>query len=155
MDPVFNDMNMVEAIVRLVAASCGCLLTASQLTDRVFLCHSSSQSVIYMAQIRPILQAPVLDLITRIQEWAFSGDTNPVQLIIEGTCVSYNLSTVECEVTKPTQMADMTSTGASSVVIVVVVVVLIVVILIALILINIRVLRSKLWSKLKAKEESG
>ena len=108
MDLVSKDMDIVKAIVQFVATNCECDFTADRLTDRVFLCHSSSpQSITYQTQLHGTLQAPVADLIAMIQEWSSSGGTIPVQLlplILNGACVSSTSYTVECEATEPTQM---------------------------------------------------
>ena len=115
---VSKDMNIVEAIVQFVATNCDCDFTADHFTDRVFLCHPSSpQSVTYQVQPHGTLQAPVADLITMIQEWAFSGITIPVQLLpltLNGACVSSSSYTVECEATEPSQMEDKSSTEVQS-----------------------------------------
>ena len=87
MDPAFNEINRLEAIVKFMAASCCCHLTASQLTDRAFLCRSSSQSVIYMAQLCHTFQAPIFDLITRVQEWAFSGYSGSSSFLRAHVCL--------------------------------------------------------------------
>ena len=156
MDLGAKDMDIVKAIVQFVATNCDCDFTANRLTDRVFLCHSSSpQSVTYQAQLHGTLQAPVADLIAMIQEWSSSGGTIPVQLLpltLNGACVSSSSYTVECEVTEPTQMADKPSTVVQSVsVIAAVVVVLVVVIVLIAIIITIRVRRSKLNPKKESK----
>ena len=154
MDLVSKNMDIVEAIVKFIAAKCDCDFTANRLTDRVFLCHPSSpQSVTYQVQLHGTLRAPVADLITMIQDWANSGVTIPVQLLpltLNGACVSSSSSTVVCEALEPTQMEDKSSTGVRSVsIITAVIVVVIVLIIVALIVIVIivRVRSSKLNSR--------
>ena len=168
MDLVSKDMDIVKAIVQFVATNCDCDFTANRLTDRVFLCHSSSpQSITYQAQLHGTLQASVADLITMIQEWSSSGGTIPVQLLpltLNGACVSSSSYTVECEATETTQMEDKPSTGIQSstevqsstvvqsvYIIAAVVVVLVVVIVLITIIITIRVRRSKLNPKKESK----
>ena len=134
-------MDIVEAIVKFIAAKCNCDFTANRLTDRVFLCHPSSpQSVTYQAQLHGTLRAPVADLITIIQNWANSGVTITVQLLpltLNGACISSSSPTVVCEALEPTQIEDKSSTGVRSVSIItaVIVAVICVLIIVALILI--------------------
>ena len=180
MDLVSKDLDIVKAIVKFVATNCECDFTTDRLTDRVFLCHSSSpQSITYQTQLHGTLQAPVAELIAMLQEWSSSGGTIPVQLlplILNGACVSSTSYTVECEATEPTQMEDKTSTGIQSStedqfstgvqsstevlsstgvqsvsVIAAVVVVLVAVIVLVTIIITIRVQRSKLKLKKESK----
>ena len=158
MDLVSKDMDMVVEVEKFVAANCDCDFTADRLMDRVFLCHPSSpQSVIYQAQLHGTLQAPVVYLITLVEEWAFSGVTIQVQhlsLTLDGVCVSSNSTTVECEATEPTKMEDKSSTGVQSVYViaaVIVVLVMVFVLIITVLIITVIVLNSKLQPKKKSK----
>ena len=158
MDLVSKDMDMVEGIEKFVAANCDCDFTANRLTDRVFLCHPSSpQSVTYQAQLHGTLQAPVADLITLIEEWAFSGGTIQVQhlsLTLDGVCVSLSSSRMECEATERTKMEDKSSTGVQSVYViaaVIVVLVVVFVLIITVLIITVKVLNSKLQRKKESK----
>ena len=160
MDLVSKDLDMVEAIVKFMAANCDCDFTADHLTDRVFLCHPSSpQSVTYQAQLHGTLKASVADLIAMIQEWAFSGVTIQVQnltLTLDGASVSSSSSSVECKTTEPTQMEDPSSTGllSASVMIAVIVVLVVVIVLIIIPLFVIIIIVRVRSSKLNPKEES-
>ena len=157
MDLVSKDLDVVEAIVKFMAANCDCDFTADRLTDRVFLCHPSSpQSVTYQAQLHGTLKASVADLIAMIQEWAFSGVTIQVQnltLTLDGACVSSSSSSMECEAT---EMEDMSSTGLlpASVMIAVIGVLAVVIVLIIIPLIVIIVIVRVRSSKLNPKKES-
>ena len=164
MDPVSKDMDIVKAIVKFMAANCGCDFTTDRVTDRLFLCYPSSpQSVTYQAQLHGTFQTPITDLATQLQEWAFSSATIPVQLLplqLEGACVSSNFSIVECKLTEPTQMEVKTSTSAWSaaaiagVVVVIVVVIVLIVITLLILIRSVRKRKSKEIPKLKGIFES-
>ena len=144
--------------MKFMAANCDCNFSVDRLTDRMFVCHPSSpQSVTYQALLHGTLQAPVADLITLLEEWAFSGVTIQIQhlsLTLDGVCVSFTSSTVECEATEPTKMEDKFSIGVQSVYIiatVIVVVVVVFVLIITVLIITVVVLNSKLQSKKESK----
>ena len=158
MDAELKDMDIVEAIVEFMAGRCACTFTADQLTDRVFMCYSSiPQSVTFRAQLHGTLQAPVTDLITKIEEWASSGDNITVQflpLTLNGACAYYNSSTEECEITELTDIGGGTSgTSQSTAIIAGVVTVFILGVLIILILISIFIAIRVRKTKLKPKDE--
>ena len=148
-------MDIVEAIVKFMAGRCGCDFTTDQLTDRVFMCHSSiPQSVTFQAQLHGTLQAPVTDLITLIEEWASSGDNITVHflpLTLNGACAYFNLSTEECEVTELTEIGGETS--GNTAIIAGVVAVFIFIVLVILILVSIFIAIRRRKTKLKPKDE--
>ena len=67
-------MDIAADIVTFMLATCNCDFTSDHLTNRVFLCDSSSpQSVSYQTQLHGTLQANVSQLITILQQWISSG----------------------------------------------------------------------------------
>ena len=158
-------MDIVAVIVEFVAAGCGCDFTVDRLTDRVFLCPPSSpQSVTYQVQLHGTLQAPVTDLITLMEVWASSGVTIPVQLlplIVDSGCASLTSSTVECEVTEPTQTEGTTReilsipSNAGQVVVIVVVALVVVVVVAVVISILVAIFITTRMRKAKLQPKNG
>ena len=67
-------MDIAANIVTLMLATCDCDFTSDHLTNRVFLCDSSSpQSVSYQAQLHGTLQANTSQLIAILQQWISSS----------------------------------------------------------------------------------
>ena len=146
-------MDIVAAIVEFIAAGCGCDFTTSHLTDRVFQCPPSSpHSVMYQVRLHGTLQAPVIDLISMMDNWTSSGIIIPVQFLplkVDGGCASLTSSTVECEVTESTQTKEDTASGVQTTPVLagVVVVVVVMIVVVIAIIITVRVCRAKLQPK--------
>ena len=95
-------MDIAADIVTIMLATCDCDFTSDHLTNRVFLCDSSSpQSVSYQAQLHGTLQANVSQLITILQQWISSSTkliTVQVSLLkIDDLCIVSSDTQTPCD----------------------------------------------------------
>ena len=95
-------MDIAADIVTLMLATCDCDFTSDHLTNRVFLCDSSSpQSVSYQAQLHGTLQANTSQLIAILQQWISSSTkliTVQVSLLkIDDLCIVSSDTQTPCD----------------------------------------------------------